>query len=111
MPQKETRDSERILSFDHQLVHLPGYMVNYGLGSVLTADIREHTREALGPFETGNPQWFSWTSNHLLRFSEEIDTSVLLWFMRKKDRTCFSRQRGDRNCSRKPRERWRHRRR
>lgn len=61
-----------------QLVHLPGYMVNYGLGSVLTADIREHTREALGPFETGNSQWFSWTSDHLLRFGEEIDSSVLL---------------------------------
>jgi hypothetical protein len=61
-----------------QLVHLPGYMVNYGLGSVLTADIREHSREALGSFETGNPQWFSWTSNHLLRFGEEVDTSVLL---------------------------------
>jgi hypothetical protein len=61
-----------------QLVHEPGYMVNYGLGSVLTADMRAHTREALGPFETGNPQWFSWTSDHLLRFGEQIDTSTLL---------------------------------
>lgn len=61
-----------------QLVEVPGYMVNYGLGSVLTADIREHTREALGTFETGNPRWYSWTSEHLLRFGEELDTSVLL---------------------------------
>jgi len=61
-----------------QLVQMPGYMVNYGLGSVLTADIREHTRAALGPFETGNPQWYSWTSEHLLRFGEELDTSTLL---------------------------------
>ena len=61
-----------------QLVQMPGYMVNYGLGSVLTADLRQHTREALGPFETGNPQWYSWTSEHLLRFGEEIDTSRLL---------------------------------
>jgi hypothetical protein len=61
-----------------QLVHMPGYMVNYGLGSVLTADIRQHTREALGPFEMGNPQWYSWTSEHLLRFGEELDTSTLL---------------------------------
>ena len=51
-----------------QLVQMPGYMVNCGLGSVLTADIREHTREALAPFETGNPQWYSWTSERLLRF-------------------------------------------
>jgi len=61
-----------------QLVQLPGYMVNYGLGSVLTADMRQHTREALGPFETGNPQWYSWTSEHLLRFGEEVETSTLL---------------------------------
>ena len=61
-----------------QLVQMPGYMVNYGLGSVLTADIRERTREILGPFETGNPQWYSWTSEHLLRFGEELDTSTLL---------------------------------
>ena len=61
-----------------QLVQMPGYMVNYGLGSVLTADIRQHTREALGPFETGNPQWYSWTSERLLRFGEELDTPTLL---------------------------------
>ena len=61
-----------------QLVQMPGYMVNYGLGSVLTADIRQHTREALGPFETGDPQWYAWTSERLLRFGEELDTSALL---------------------------------
>ena len=61
-----------------QLVQMPGYLVNYGLGSVLTADLRQHTREALGPFEAGNAQWFPWTSEHLLRFGEEIDTSTLL---------------------------------
>ena len=61
-----------------QLVHMPGYMVNYGLGSVLTADMRQHTREALGAFETGNAQWFPWTSEHLLRFGEEIETATLL---------------------------------
>jgi len=61
-----------------QLVQMPGYMVNYGLGSVLTADLRQRTREAVGPFEAGNAQWFSWTSEHLLRFGEELDTSALL---------------------------------
>ncbi|MBV8049783.1 MAG: hypothetical protein JOZ80_01265 [Acidobacteriaceae bacterium] len=61
-----------------QLVQMPGYMVNYGLGSVLTADIRQHTRTALGAFETGNPQWYSWTSERLLRYGEELDTSTLL---------------------------------
>ena len=57
---------------------MPGYMVSYGLGYVLTADIRQRTREVLGPFETGNLRWYSWTSEHLLRFGEELDTSTLL---------------------------------
>ena len=61
-----------------QLVDIPGYMVNYGLGSVLTADIREHTRQALGPFETGNPQWYAWTTGNLLRFGQQLDTPTLL---------------------------------
>ena len=61
-----------------QLVQMPGYMVNYGLGSVLTADLRQHTREAVGAFETGNSQWFSWTSEHLLHYGEELDTPTLL---------------------------------
>jgi hypothetical protein len=61
-----------------QLVQMPGYMVNYGLGSVLTADIRQQTIKTLGPFETGNPRWYSWTSEHLLHFGEELDTSTLL---------------------------------
>jgi hypothetical protein len=61
-----------------QLVQMPGYMVNYGLGSVLTADMRQHTAEVIGPFDTGNPQWYPWTSDHLLRFGEEIETSALL---------------------------------
>ena len=61
-----------------QLVHVPGYMVNYGLGSMVTADIRRHTREALGSFTTGNPQWFAWSSEHLLRFGEEVETADLL---------------------------------
>lgn len=61
-----------------QLVQVPGYMVNYGLGSVLTADIREHTRKTLGPFETGNAQWYAWTSERLLRFGEQLDTPALL---------------------------------
>jgi hypothetical protein len=61
-----------------QLVQMPGYMVNYGLGSVLTADIRQHTRAALGSFETGNLRWYSWTTERLLRFGEEVDTPTLL---------------------------------
>ena len=61
-----------------QLVDSPGYMLNYGLGAVLTADMRQHIREALGPFDTGNPRWYSWLSEHLLRYGTERETPELL---------------------------------
>lgn len=61
-----------------QLVRWPGYMINYGLGAVLTADIRERTAEAIGPFDTGNPQWYPWTSAHLLRYGGSLDTAALI---------------------------------
>jgi hypothetical protein len=61
-----------------QLVRWPGYMINYGLGAVVTADIRQHIRDAVGPFETGNLRWYPWTSAHLLRFGSAIETAQLL---------------------------------
>ena len=61
-----------------QLVDVPGYMVNYGLGSVITADLRQRIAEQLGPFETGDPRWFAWLSQHLLASGEEHPTPELL---------------------------------
>jgi hypothetical protein len=61
-----------------QLVRWPGYMINYGLGAVLTADIRRHTGESIGPFDAGNPRWYAWTSANLLRFGSSIDTAQLV---------------------------------
>jgi hypothetical protein len=61
-----------------QLVRWPGYMINYGLGAVVTADIRQRIREAIGEFDTGNPDWYRWTSAHLLRFGSAIETAELL---------------------------------
>jgi hypothetical protein len=61
-----------------QLVRWPGYMINYGLGAVLTADIRQRIREGIGPFDEGNPQWYSWTSAQLLQFGSSIETAQLL---------------------------------
>ena len=58
-----------------QLVDAPGYMVNYGLGAVITADIRHHIQELLGSFATGNPNWYPWISEHLLRQGMEHETS------------------------------------
>ena len=61
-----------------QLVEAPGYMVNYGLGAVLTADLRQRVSEQIGPFDTGNPRWYPWLSQHLLRFGSERDAPTLL---------------------------------
>ncbi len=61
-----------------QLVRWPGYMVNYGLGAVVTADIRERTRAVIGQFDTGNQDWYAWTSDHLLHFGSGIPTPQLL---------------------------------
>jgi len=61
-----------------QLVHLPGYMINYGLGAVLTADLRAQVEKSIGPFNTGNPRWFPWLAENLLHSGTEHETSDLL---------------------------------
>lgn len=61
-----------------QLVSDPGYMVNYGLGAVLTAEMRARTRAALGPFDAGNRAWYGWLGERLLRFGSERDTQSLM---------------------------------
>ena len=61
-----------------QLVDTPGYMVNYGLGAVLTADMRKRIVEQLGSFTTGDARWFDWLASHLLKSGMERETSVLL---------------------------------
>jgi hypothetical protein len=61
-----------------QLADLPGYMVNYGLGAILTAEMRQHISEVLGSFDTGDSRWYGWLSEHLLRFGSERDTRTLM---------------------------------
>ena len=61
-----------------QLVDSPGYMVNYGLGSVVTADIRQRTASQLGRFDTGDERWFPWLSQHLLSSGQTQETAELL---------------------------------
>jgi hypothetical protein len=61
-----------------QLVDGPGYMVNYGLGAIVTAELRARIREAIGPFDTGNARWYPWLSANLLRYGSETDTATLL---------------------------------
>lgn len=61
-----------------QLVDVPGYMVNYGLGSVITADLRQRITQGLGPFEAGEPRWFAWLGERLLASGEQHPTPELL---------------------------------
>ena len=61
-----------------QLVDSPGYMVNYGLGAVLTAELRAQTAARLGRFETGDARWYAWTTERLLKFGTSRDTPALL---------------------------------
>jgi hypothetical protein len=61
-----------------QLVDSPGYMVNYGLGAVVTADLRQRIAEKLGPFATGDERWFPWLSQQLLSTGQTHETAALL---------------------------------
>ncbi len=61
-----------------QLVDSPGYMINYGLGSVITADIRKHTMQNLGPVDGGNARWYPWLAEKLLSGGQAQETSQLL---------------------------------
>jgi hypothetical protein len=61
-----------------QLVGNPGYMVNYGLGAVLTAEIRQRVVQAIGSFDAGNPAWYGWVSDRLLRYGSQRDARSLL---------------------------------
>ncbi len=61
-----------------QLAGNPGYMVNYGLGALLTAEMRARAAEVIGPFDTGNPRWYDWLSGQLLQYGAARDTRQLL---------------------------------
>ncbi|MCC6318005.1 MAG: hypothetical protein IT361_09970 [Gemmatimonadaceae bacterium] len=51
-----------------QLVESPGYMVNYALGAIVAADVRERVREQRGGFMAGAPKLYPWLAGHLYRF-------------------------------------------
>ena len=43
-----------------------------------TPEMRQHIREALGPFDTGDPRWYGWLQEHLLRYGSERDSQTLM---------------------------------
>ncbi len=61
-----------------QLASDPGYMVNYGLGAMLTAEMRQRTAEVVGSFDSGNAGWYAWVGERLLRYGSERDARSLM---------------------------------
>jgi len=55
-----------------QLVGNPGYMLNYALGAIVIADIRNQVTARLGRFSTGNRDWYGWIGPLLYRFGREL---------------------------------------
>jgi hypothetical protein len=61
-----------------QLADAPGYMMNYAIGAILIADIRERTRSLHGPFVAGASTWYAWLTPRLFRFGLERPTRDVL---------------------------------
>lgn len=61
-----------------QLASDPGYMIHYGVGAILTAEIRAHVTQELGEFDAGQGDWYAWLSERLLRFGSERSTRTLM---------------------------------
>ena len=41
-------------------------------------EIRQRAAELIGPMDAGNPRWYAWSSEQLLRFGSERDTRRLM---------------------------------
>ncbi len=62
-----------------QLIESPGYMLNYALGALLVAQVRDGVRAAR-PTDpvAGDPGWYDWVSERLYRFGLETPTPEVL---------------------------------
>jgi hypothetical protein len=57
-----------------QLVDAPGYMMNYAMGAILIAALRDRAVELRGPWLAGDAGWYPWISERLFRFGLERPT-------------------------------------
>jgi hypothetical protein len=65
-----------------QLVDAPGYMMNYAVGAVIAADLRERSRELRGPLAEAGPTLYSWLAERLFRFGlERSSRQVIVEFL------------------------------
>lgn len=65
-----------------QLIDGPGYLANYALGAVMVAAVRARIRELRGDWSTGDPGWYAFVSDRLLRFAgARTPRDILLEFL------------------------------
>ncbi len=51
-----------------QLIDGPGYLANYALGAIMVAAVRARIREKRGDWSSGDPGWYGYVSQELLRY-------------------------------------------
>ncbi len=61
-----------------QLVDLPGYMMNYALGAIITADLRARVLADRGAFHNANKKTYGWLSDRLYKWGLERPTRDVL---------------------------------
>lgn len=61
-----------------QLIDSPGYLANYGLSAITAAALRARIRELRGDWATGDPGWYDFVSERLLRFGGERSPADLI---------------------------------
>ena len=61
-----------------QLIDGPGYLANYALGAILVAAVRARIRDLRGDWSRGDPGWYSFVSDRLLRWGGARSTASVV---------------------------------
>ena len=61
-----------------QLIDLPGYLANYVLSAITASALRAAIRAERGDWSTGDPGWYRFVSERLLRFGAERPPATLI---------------------------------
>jgi hypothetical protein len=61
-----------------QLIESPGYMANYALSAIVAAALRGRIRQLRGDWLGGDPGWYGFVSDHVLRFGADRSPGEIL---------------------------------
>jgi hypothetical protein len=61
-----------------QLIESPGYLSNYALGGIVVAALRERMATKRPQWWLGDPSWYAYASEHLLRFGATGSSSDII---------------------------------